>query len=198
MKHGPGTSERTKAGLSAGYGHLSVLHRFITSQDEGRASVPGDPKARGLIVGLASEIIFDMKYEIAHILSDDNSIGLQLAQIMRQHLPGRSRNRVSQVAPSGPGQIAALKYLHSPLTLKEDSNRNRSVAYVPCVCVIHPALEFSRWIDRGAPEARGSAAADDMIFCPTTYGSDFVTQPVGSGTISARPVAVHSCKGVRR
>jgi hypothetical protein len=79
-------------GLSAGYDHLSVLHRFMTSQDEGRPSLPRDPKGRRLIVGLASEIIFDMKYEIAHILSDDNSIGLQLAQIMRQHLPGRSRN----------------------------------------------------------------------------------------------------------
>ena len=69
MKHGPGTSERTTAGLSAGYDHLLVLHRFVASQDEGRPSLPGDPKRRRLIVGRAREIIFDMKYEIAHILS---------------------------------------------------------------------------------------------------------------------------------
>ena len=36
MKHCPGTSKRTKAGLVAGYGHLSVLHLFVGSQDEGR------------------------------------------------------------------------------------------------------------------------------------------------------------------
>jgi hypothetical protein len=106
-----------------------------------------------------------MEHEIAHVLSDDDSTGFQLTQILRQHLLGRPRIEPRELTQTDGAGSQGTKYLYSPLTLEEESNRNRSVAYVPCVGVIHPALELSRWIDCGAPEARGSTAADDMIFC---------------------------------
>jgi len=71
-----------------------------------------------------------MKYNLAHVLSDNDSTGFQLAQILRQHLFGRSRNEPRELTQTDGAGSHGTKYLYSPLTLEEHGDRDRRVSYL--------------------------------------------------------------------
>ena len=59
----------------------------------------------------------------------DDSIGLQLAKVLRQHLLGRPRNEPRKLAAHG-ARSQRTKDLHSPLALEEHDDCDRRIAYV--------------------------------------------------------------------
>jgi len=70
-----------------------------------------------------------MEHEIAHVLSDNDSTSFQLAQIVRQHLLGRPRNKPSELTQTNGAGSQGTKYLYSPLTLEEHGSRGCRVSY---------------------------------------------------------------------
>ena len=70
-----------------------------------------------------------MEHDLAHVLSDDDSTSLQLAQILRQHLLGRPRNEPRELTQTDGAGLQGTKYLHSPLTLEKYGDRDRRVSY---------------------------------------------------------------------
>src|SRR5665213_1492637 len=83
--------------------------------------------------------VFDMKYQIAHVPSNHDSIRLQLAQIVGQHLLGGSRNEPRELTQAYRARSHGKEDLYSPLTLEEHTDCNGSVTYVSCIYAIHIA-----------------------------------------------------------
>jgi hypothetical protein len=94
-------------------------------------------KRADFISRAVAQLVFDMKHEIAHIFTDNDSIGFQLAEILSQHLFGRSRNKPSELTQADRAGSHRAEYLHSPLTLEEHCDSKRSVASVSCIESAH-------------------------------------------------------------
>jgi len=61
-----------------------------------------------------------MKHEIAHILSDNDSISFQLAQVLGQHLFGGPRNDPSELTESDRTRPHGTEDLKFPFALEQD------------------------------------------------------------------------------
>jgi hypothetical protein len=82
-------------------------------------------KAGDGIPKIRIEIVFDVQDDFAEVSPNDDAICFQLAQILRQHLFGRARNKSRQLPQANWPRAQYVKNLKFPLALKQQLEGKR-------------------------------------------------------------------------